>query len=68
MTKAADPDHMLEAFDKRATVRADLRILDPVPDELATSNKRRREKATKDLKKTGINEDDETDRPPFKTA
>ena len=68
MTKADDPDQVLEAFDRRTTVRANLRRLDPVPDELLAMNKRRIEKATKELKKTGINEDDEADKPPFKPS
>lgn len=61
MTKADDPDLLLEAFDKRATARRNLRSLDPIPDELTALNESRKDKK-------GPPEEDEADKPPFKPS
>jgi len=63
---SSDADSILDAFNRRYIAKRNLSCLDPSQDELAALNESSRNKATKDLKKTGINEDDKEPRPPFK--
>ena len=60
MSETNDADLILEAFDKKALARRNLRCLDPTPDESTSLNKIRDKK--------GPSEEDGTDKSPFKPS